>query len=95
MHYFCSKCHTCQFLKLNKRNYKKLPAKQAENQQYDMLCIDLIGKYRMTSNEGGRNYAMRDKKNKDIYLQANIMIDSATGWIEIYNILRLVANQFN
>ena len=48
----CSKCHTCQFLKRNIRNYGKLPAKQAETKPWDTLCIDLIGKYRMTPNKG-------------------------------------------
>ena len=30
VHNICSKCHTCQFLKRNKRNCGNLPAKQAE-----------------------------------------------------------------
>ena len=48
-----------------------------------MLCIDLIGKYRMNPNERGRKYAMKGKKDKDIYIQAIPMIDPATSWIEI------------
>ena len=60
----------CQFLKDNKRKYGKLPAKQAENQLWDTLCIDLIGKYGMNPNKGGRKYAMKGKKDKDVYLQA-------------------------
>ena len=36
----CFKCHMCQFLK---RNKSKLPAKQAESQPWDMLCIDKYG----------------------------------------------------
>ena len=49
----------------------------------------------MTPNKGGRKYAMRDKKDKDVYLRAIIMIDPATGWIEIRSVPRtdLVANQ--
>ena len=97
VHDICSKCHTCQFLKRNKKNYGKLPAKQAETQPWDTLCIDLIGKYRMTPNKGGRKYAMKGKKDKDVYLQAITMIDPATGWIEIRSVLEaradLVANQ--
>ena len=55
VHNICSKCHKYQFLKCNKRNYGKLPAKQTENQPWDTLCIDhLIGKYRITPNKGGR-----------------------------------------
>ena len=97
VHDICSKCHTCQFLKRNKRNYGKLPAKQAETQPWDTLCIDLIGKYRMTPNKGGRKYAMKGKKDNDVYLQAITMIDPATGWIEIRSVPEaradLVANQ--
>ena len=62
-----------------------------------MLCIDLIDKFRMTPNKGGRKYAMKGKKDKDVYLQAITMIDPATGWIEIRSVLEassgLVANQ--
>ena len=58
-----------------KKNYCKLPAQQAETQPLLMLCIDLIGKYRMTHNKGGRKYAMKGKKDKDVYLQAITMIE--------------------
>ena len=37
----------CPFPKHGKRNYCKLPTKQAEIQAWDTLCIDIIGKYRM------------------------------------------------
>ena len=74
-----------------------MPAKQAGTQPWDTLCIDLIGKYRMTPNKGGKKYAMKGKKDKDIYLQAITMIDPATGWIEIRSVPEaradLVANQ--
>ena len=49
-------------------NYGKLPTKQAETQPWDTLCIDLIGNYRMTPNKGDRKYAMKGKKNKNVYL---------------------------
>ena len=61
IHNICSKCHTFHFLKHNKRNYSKLPAKQAETQLWDTLCIDLIGKYKMTSIKRDRKYAMKGK----------------------------------
>ena len=96
-HSICSENHTFQFLECNERNYSKLPAKQAEIQPGDMHCIDLIGKYRMTPNKGGRKYAMKGKKDKNIYYQAITMIDPATGWIEIEFVPEvradLVANQ--
>ena len=79
-------------------NYNKLSAKQAETQLWVKLCIDLIGKYRMTpNNKGGRKYAMKGKKDKDVYLQALTMIEPATSWIEIRSVPEtrgdLVANQ--
>ena len=37
----------------------------------------------MTPNRGGREHAMKGKKDKDFYLQAITMIDPAFGWIEI------------
>ena len=40
----------------------------------------------MTPNKGGRKYAMKGKKEKDIYLQAITMIDSGTGWIQIRSV---------
>ena len=82
VHNICPNCYMCRFLKHNKRKYGTLPAKQAETQPWDTLCIDLIGKYRMTPNKGGRKYAMKGKKDKDVYLQAIIMIDPAPSWIE-------------
>ena len=73
-------------MKCNKRNYGKLLSKQAESQPWDTLCIDLIDKYRMSPNKGGRKYAMKDKKDKHVYLQAITMIDPAIGWIEIRSV---------
>ena len=40
----------------------------------------------MTPNKGGRKYAMKGKKDKDVYLQANTMIDPATSWKEIRSV---------
>ena len=97
VHNICSKCHTCQFRKRNKRNYGKLPFKRAETQPWDTLCIDLITKYSMSPNKGGRKYAMKSKKDKDVYLQAITMINPATSWIEILSVpevrVDLVTNQ--
>ena len=51
----------------------------------------------MTPNKGGRKYAMKGKKDKDVYIQAITMIALATGWIEIHSVPKaradLVANQ--
>ena len=69
----CDKCPSCQ---INKRTYKKyghLPAKEAEAEPWERLCVDLIGPYKI---------AQKGKK-KLLKLQALTMIDPATGWFEI------------
>ena len=62
-----------------------------------MVCIELIDKYRMTPKKRVRKYAMKDKKDKDVYLQTITMIDPATNWIDICSVPEakadLVANQ--
>ena len=40
----------------------------------------------MTPNKVGRMCSTKDKKDKDVYLQAIIIIDPATGWIEISSV---------
>ena len=62
-----------------------LPSKQVET-QHGMLCTDLIGKLQLTHYKRGRQYVMKGKKDKDVYLQAITTIDPATGWIEIYSV---------
>ena len=51
----------------------------------------------MTPNKGGRKYAMKYNKEKDVYLQAITKIDSVGSWIEICSVpealVDLVANQ--
>ena len=108
VHEICTKCKTCQFLKRNKKQYGKLPPKEAEIIPWDTLCVDLIGKYQFTPKGGGKKfqivpkgdekkYKMTTKSGKSIYLQAVTMIDPATGWIEIRTVpsarADLVANQ--
>ena len=48
--------------------------------------------------KGGRKYAMKNKKDKDVYLQAiTTIVDPATGWIVICPVPEaradLIANQ--
>ena len=40
----------------------------------------------MNPNKGGRKYAMKGKKDKDVYFQAITMIYQATGWKEIHSV---------
>jgi len=71
----CKKCPTCQ---LNKRHYKKyghLPEKEAEDEPWDKLCVDLIGPY-----------TMNRKGKPSLTLWCVTMIDPATNWVEIQEI---------
>ena len=54
-----------------------------------MLCIDPVGKYRLTIKKGSRKYAM---ENKMIKMKAATMIDSVTGSIKIHSIQESMAD---
>ena len=82
VHSICFKCQVYQFLKRGKKKYGKLPAKQAETEPWNMLCVDVIDKYQITI-QGGKEYKMTADKGRKLYLQALTMIDPATGQIEI------------
>ena len=45
VHNVCSKCDTCQRTKCSTKKYGHLPAKQAEVDPWEVLCVDLIGPY--------------------------------------------------
>lgn len=57
--------------------YGKLPAKTAETEPWDTLCVDLIGPYQIKATTA---------KATDMVLHAVTMIDPATGWFEIKQI---------
>jgi hypothetical protein len=71
----CSRCDTCQLTKKAKKKYGKLPAKEAEIEPWDVLCVDLIGPYNIER-----------KGKKTLILHAVTMIDPATGWFEVKQI---------
>ena len=48
-----------------------LPAQQAETQPWDMRCIDLISKYRMTPKTEGIKYATKGKKRQGYLFTSN------------------------
>ena len=54
--------------------------------------FDLIGKYQMNPDKGGRKFIMKFKKDKDIYLQAITMLAPATSWVEICSVPEARAN---
>ena len=58
------------FLKSNKKQYGKLPRKQAESKPLDVLCVDLIGQYQFMPKGRGKKYQMIVKNGKIVYSQA-------------------------
>ena len=78
----CKKCHTCQLTKKLDPKIGHLPAKQAETNPWDTLCVDLIGPYTIHRKGTHKN----GKKKKDLTLWCVTMIDPATGWFEITEI---------
>ena len=68
----CKKCPTCQTSKTSSTKYGHLPEKKAEARPWEILCVDLIGPYKIKQRNG-----------KDYVLWCLTMIDPATGWFEI------------
>jgi hypothetical protein len=71
----CKRCHTCQITKTHQDKYGKLPMKTPESTPWDVLCVDLIGPYKI-----------KQKNKENVILWAVTMIDPATGWFEMKNI---------
>jgi hypothetical protein len=65
----------CQKAKPSNQKYGKLPAKLAEINPCDTLCVDLIGPYKI-----------RGKGKSDLILWFLTMIDPATSWFEMAQI---------
>ena len=73
--YACGQCHTCQVMKRAKKKYSHLPAKEAEAEPWEKLCVDLIGPY-----------TIKRPSKKTLTLWCVTMIDPATGWFEMKEI---------
>ena len=61
--------------KKHQDKYGKLPMKNPESTPWDVLCVDLIGPYKI-----------KQKNKENVILWAVTMIDPATGWFEMKNI---------
>ena len=72
----CKKCEICQLTKRKTIKYGHLPPKEAESEPWEVLCVDLIGPYKI------RNIHSK----KDLELWCLTMIDPATGWFEMVRI---------
>ena len=72
--HFVKTCNTCKKFKKSRQKYGKLPLKDVKQETipWDVVQIDTIGPYTITSNTG-----------KDLHLSCKTMIDPATGWFEI------------
>ena len=66
-------CDICQRTKKKNIKYRKLPPKKAESTPWDLMCVDLIGPYKI-----------RRKGKNDLVLKVVTIIDPATGWFEIH-----------
>jgi hypothetical protein len=71
----CKKCLNCQLAKPTNQKCGKLPAKAAEENPWDTLCVNLVGPCKI---EG--------KGKKDLKLWCLTMIDPAMGWFEMHQI---------
>ena len=71
--HICEVCPSCQ---KNKKTYKKhgfLPAKEAEADPWERVCVDLIGPFKIKRKGSKKSHIPR----------ALTIIDPATGWFEI------------
>jgi hypothetical protein len=76
VHKVCKECSICQTTKKSKVKYGHLPVKAAEADPWEILCVDLIGPYKIE----------RKKPLSTLTLHCLTMIDPATGWFEIVEI---------
>jgi hypothetical protein len=72
----CRTCPTCQLTKRKTIKYGHLPAKEAESEPWEILCVDTIGPYKIKIKNSKNNYE----------LSCLTMIDPATGWFEMVRI---------
>jgi hypothetical protein len=76
VHQHVKTCHICQLNKKVRRNYGKLPPKEAEpSEPWDRVNVDMSGPF-----------TVKTPKRK-LELRAFTMIDPATGWFEVKDIV--------
>ena len=69
---YTKRCKACQFNKIKRNNYGKLPTKTVVTNPWETLCVDLIGPYTLKGLDG-----------KIIDFMCLTMIDPATSWFEM------------
>ena len=75
VHEVCKKCIICQRTKVSFKKYGHLPAKVAESEPWEILCVDLIGPY-----------TIKRRGKEPLKLWCITMIDPATSWFEMKEI---------
>jgi hypothetical protein len=72
----CKTCDICQRCKNHGTKYGELPAKTAESNPWERVCVDLIGPY---------TFSQIDKDGKKIEMKLSCLtaIDPVSGWFEI------------
>ena len=68
-------CHKCQISKKQRKKYGHLPPKKAEDVPWNRVNVDLIGPYTVKT------------PTKTYELRAMTMIDPATSWFEMVEIV--------
>ena len=89
----CQTCKTCQLTKRKSIKYGKLLPKVAEADPWDILCVDMIGPYKIqhtTKKTKATKYKKSEPLNLDLW--AVTMIDPATGWFEIKQVEDIYAH---
>ena len=71
-------CDRCQKGKRRKRKYGKIPPKIAKTVPWRTVCVDLIGPYTIKAKDG-----------TILNFMCLTMIDPATGWFEIVELLNI------
>lgn len=84
VHKHCKACRTCQLNKRKTKKYGHLPAKVAEANPWETLCVDLIGPY--TIQRPKKKRGSKKQEEPTLTLWCLTMIDPATGWLEIREI---------
>ena len=59
VHDICTTCHTCRLTQKGNKKYGRLPKKSAEADPWDVLCIDLIGPYKLDRNNKSKKPLIR------------------------------------
>ncbi len=78
---YVKNCKSCQVNKRRSQKYGKLPTKIITNTPWEAVCVNLIGPY-----------MLRGKDGTEIDFMSLTMIDPASSWFEIVELLVVEAS---